>query len=175
MQIPPENFLAVELRGKGFAGSLFEPLVKSPCWRFYDDTKYRHKDGWICDQAEGGESISFKITLPQGNFSVRLGLLRSYAGMGKFKVICTDDTTGKQTIKVVDGLWGKQISVYDEVDIAMVTGNATLVVETFDVIPERGNSTSKVAWTQGVLKTIKGAHVPTGNKVKLLSVISYRA
>jgi hypothetical protein len=175
MQTPPDHFLAEEMRGKGFAASEFEPQSKSSCWRFYDDTKYRHKDGWICDQESGGEKIVFALHLAAGAFTVRIGYLRSYEGMGKFRVVCTDEITGAVQAVYFDGLWGKKTSVYDEHDVCTTTGNTSLAVETLDVVPERTKNIVKTSWESGVLGRIKGAHEPMGNKVKLLAVIAYRA
>jgi hypothetical protein len=86
----------VELRGTGFAASNFKdaPTSNSACWRFWDDTVTKHRDGWICDQPAGGENITFHVPLPQKTvdaaYRIRIGFLRSYENVGKVGAV-TDE------------------------------------------------------------------------------------
>ena len=114
--------------------------------------------GWVCDSKKGGEEITFQIPLEthKEGYDVRIGFLRSYAGMGKFEVIGDDnaisaDKKGAPKAAIVDGLWSKKISIYQEESVFKTTGNCTLTVRTRD--------------------QMEGA---TGNKVKLIAVVVYR-
>ena len=77
--------------------------------------------------------------------------MRSYERFGKFKVEGKDLITGESNTVMIDSLWGKKISVYNEEDAFVTTGNCTLTVVTIDEEKGRG-----------------------GNKVKLLGVVAYK-
>jgi hypothetical protein len=101
---------------KGYATSDWQPVTNTTGWSFYDDTKIKHKPGWICDLPTAGESITFLLPLEprKTGYNVGIGFLRSYENMGKLKVTGTDTTTGKKQSKEFDSLWLKKISIYNE-------------------------------------------------------------
>jgi hypothetical protein len=152
-----ENFLDVDLRGKGYGTKDFAPLSNTSCWDFWDDTIVKHKPGWICDQPEGGEKITFFIPLEtsEKGYNLKVGFLRSYEKMGRFKVEGHDLATDLKESKEFDSIWLKKISVYNEEFVFKSTGNATLTIET--------------------ITSDKSAARKEGNKIKLLAVLAYGA
>jgi hypothetical protein len=66
-------------------------------------------------------------------------------------VLGVDMKTGRKASVVLEALWGKKVSIYDEQDVFMSSGNATITVETISADATRIGT----------------------NKIKLLGVVAY--
>jgi len=131
----------------------------------YADDGLKQRPGWIATEPKGGSQITFSIELQQAEcYVVYVAILRSYVGMGKFRVEVKDYGSDvkkqkpplKITTKEVDGLWSSPISVWSDVQI------------TEDTIP---GCTGYCEVTIITNPTEKGRD---GNKVKVLTVSARR-
>jgi hypothetical protein len=135
MAMPDKEYLLPEqMRGKGMTAgqaSGFTPTAQDAAWAYVDEMG--GKMGWVANDKVGGASITFPVVIPNGasgKFVVKLGFLRSYAHMGKFAVKVTDQA-GHSGGTVLDGLWEKHLSIYQEADVFDgITGNATVTIST---------------------------------------------
>ena len=93
---------------------------------FYADDSLKQRPGWIATNPLGNSRITFNIDLPLDNcYAVYLAILRSYNGMGTFRVEVKDygddrkrkHPPKKVTTKAVDGLWESPISVWSDVQV----------------------------------------------------------
>jgi hypothetical protein len=98
-------------------GSAIEKFVR------YADDELKQRPGWIATDPKGNGRISFPVKLPPGPcYVVYVAILRSYRGMGTFRVEVRDfgddpkktRPPKKVTIKEVDGLWDAPISVWSD-------------------------------------------------------------
>ena len=131
----------------------------------YADDGLKQRPGWISTEPKGGSQITFSVELQQAEcYVVYVAILRSYVGMGTFRVEVRDYASDvkkqkppiKITTKEVDGLWSSPISVWSDVQI------------TEDDIP---GCTGYCEVTIITNPTEKGRE---GNKVKILTVSARR-
>ena len=131
----------------------------------YADDGLKQRPGWISTEPNGGCQITFSVELqPAECYVVYVAILRSYVGMGTFRVEVKDYASDvkkqkppiKITTKEVDGLWSSPISVWSDVQI------------TEDAIP---GCTGYCEVTIITNPTEKGRE---GNKVKILTVSARR-
>jgi hypothetical protein len=89
-------------------------------FELYADDKLNQRPGWIATDPLGNRSITFSVDLLPGEcYVVYLAILRSYNGMGTFRVQVRDygDDVDKTrppkavTENVIDGLWAAAISM----------------------------------------------------------------
>ncbi|KAL7433367.1 hypothetical protein ACHAXH_009245 [Discostella pseudostelligera] len=134
-------------------------------FKLYADDKLNQRPGWIATDPLGNSSITFSIDLPPGEcYAVYLAILRSYMGMGTFRVEVRDYVNDmkkkmpprKVTEMEVDGLWDAPISVWSDVQI------------TEDSVP---GCTGYCEVTVTTNPTVTGRE---GNKVKLLTTSARR-
>ena len=133
--------------------------IRSSKYRFtyYADDELKQRPGWIATSESGNSRITFPIDLPPSRcYTVYVAILRSYKGMGTFKVEVSDygDDTNKEqppkkvTAKDVDGLWASPISVWSDVQITEddgqpgCTGYCELTITTHP--KKRGRDGNKV-------------------------------
>ncbi len=131
----------------------------------YADDELRQRPGWIATDPLGNSKISFSVKLPPDTcYVVYVAILRSYKGMGTFKVEVRDfgddvrktKPPKKITRKDVDGLWESPISVWSDERITEdsdpgCTGYCEISIATNPTVAGR-----------------------TGNKVKILTVSARR-
>jgi len=131
----------------------------------YADDGLKQRPGWISTEPNGGSQITFSVELQQAEcYVVYVAILRSYVGMGTFRIKVSDFGSDvkkqkppiKITTKEVDGLWSSPISVWSDVQI------------TEDTIP---GCTGYCEVTITTNPTEKGRE---GNKVKILTVSARR-
>jgi hypothetical protein len=148
MALPDKEYLLPEsMQGKGLTAGQgkFMPVSNDDAWDYVDERG--GKMGWIANDKVGGASITFPVVVPkdvQGTkLVVRLGFLRSYAHMGKFSVTVADKA-GHQGTTVVDGLWEKHLSIYQEADVFDgITGDATVTITTMSA-KDMGREENKI-------------------------------
>jgi hypothetical protein len=77
--------------------------------------------GWIANNPNGGESVTFAIDLPEGAcYVIFLSVLKSYATVGKFSVVVEDTVQNRTTEpRTFDCIWKPRISVPSDVQITM--------------------------------------------------------
>mmetsp|Transcript_14053 Transcript_14053/g.41750 ORF Transcript_14053/g.41750 Transcript_14053/m.41750 type:complete len:627 (-) Transcript_14053:2135-4015(-) len=132
------------------------PTGASQAWQLIAE-RY-DKYGWMSTVDKAGEMIEFGVDLPVGQskcYTIFLGVLRSYEGMGKYLVRVTDHSGGgKKTERVLDGQWTPHISVWSE---DMVTSDD----------PKKPDCTGKCSVQVFTMAKEVGR---TGNKVKILTL-----
>ena len=125
-------------------------------FELYADDQLKQRPGWIATNPLGNSSITFSVDLPPGDcYVIYLAILRSYKGMGTFRVQVRDygdDTKKKRqpnavTDNFVDGLWAAPISVWSDVQITEdnvpgCTGYCEITVVTNPM--EKGRDGNKV-------------------------------
>jgi len=144
----------------------FSPVSNTGGFENYADRP--EKMGWIADgddREAKSHSITFEVPLPRlsdhpevrfGQFSIRVGYLRSYEGMGKFAVTTTGElsTEGAAAAAAVrkadlDGLWDRPRSTGEEAEVATSTGSVNVTVETRPDAARAGNKV-KLLWIRAV-------------------------
>jgi hypothetical protein len=124
----------------------------------YADDELKQRPGWIATEPLGNSKITFSVELPPGTcYVVYVAILRSYKGMGTFRVEVRDfgdDIKKKQppkkiTTKDVDSLWDAPISVWSDERITEdsdpgCTGYCELSITTNPTVVGRNGNKVKV-------------------------------
>lgn len=85
------------------------------------------RTGWIATNPAGGESVTFGIDLPvDGCYVIFLSALKSYENVGTFNVTVEDTLRNTTTtLRNVDCLWKKRISIPQDIRLTPDTEEAT--------------------------------------------------
>ena len=148
----------------------FLPVAHSPGWRLFEDRP--KKPGWIADARDASaapEAITFELPLPPlnasgsggrrgrgsggggGGYDLFLVFLKSYEKVGRFDVLVSEG--GEERTKMVDALWERQRSTFEEEAVGRCAGPCNVTIATRAPMPGRGGNKVKVVSLRAVLAT----------------------
>lgn len=131
----------------------FTPVHHTSGFKLYEDVP--KKRGWIsAENSTVPESITFELPLVSTKevsarftgYSVWVGYLKSYKGMGKFKVSLSDQTS--ENPPTIDGLWSRPRSTAEETRVGTCQGSVNVTITTQPT--KNGSNKVKILWIRAV-------------------------